>query len=230
MGHPNRGQTDLQRIRGAVGERPGNRLDHGPMTKGLLLLVGWGFLGCGAVPHRAEFITEKKALARANLETNGILAFEVDNGVGAEVAVDFVHQQSRKTFRVTFTPEFRDSMTFSLGPVKPGEKYLSKDMVSESVALFQLPGGAYSPSHIYTTSTGRQRGLAATGSAFEIVPGKITSAGRVEIRVDNYLGFLSKNLRIVSGSTSIDPAIRSVRDASIAKREIVPTRLQINSR
>lgn len=191
------------------------------------ILLSVGFLGCGTLPHRAEFITEKKALAEANLQSNGILAFETANHVGLDVEVDFIHQESQKRYRVDFSPSFRNSMDFSIGPVKVAEKQVAKDVVSDSVALFQLPAGTYNPAHIYWRAQGQKRsGVGAKGNPFHIYSGKITSGGRVDIRGDKGLIFVS-NVRVESGTASIEPGIRSVEDPAVSKREIVLTQIQI---
>lgn len=195
------------------------------MPSVLVCLGLWA--GCGALPHKAEFITDRKLLAQANLEANGILAFEVTNHVGVPVEVDFVHGQSQRKYRISLTPAFSNTTYVSIGPFNVFEKAIPKDVVSDSVALFQLPSGTYTPAYVYSGVPGWSRTASkATGTTFEIAPGKITSAGRLEIVQNGASSFFS-HVRIESGYMSIEPAIRGLRDANVGKRDIQATHLTV---
>lgn len=146
----------------------------------LLFGILLGLPACGFLPHKAEFLTETEKLARADLHSNGILAFTVQNETQLEVEVDFVHEQSQRKYRVDFSPSFkRGELTGAAW------KVARVDVVSDSVAMFQLPAGIYRPVHILAkirtppTQRSDQTSTKAKGPAFEIVAGKITSAGRL---------------------------------------------------
>lgn len=197
------------------------------MKLGISTLISLALVGC-AIPHKAEFLNERKKLAEADLTTNGILAFETDNPENLDVQVDFLHVESEKNYRIDFYPGFSNSIGFSIGPIPVAEKKLAKDVVSDSVALFQLPPGTYTPQYlIFKPERGDMGSWKAEGKGFDIESGKVTSAGMIVISPTSV--FLGKpgNARIESNDESIEPGIRAVEDSVIAGMEIIPVRIRV---
>jgi hypothetical protein len=188
----------------------------------IVLVLLLGLPAC--MPHKAAFLTETAELKRADLRGNGVLAFTIQNEIPLGVEVDFVSQQSQQAYRVNFSPSFK-RVTVSLSGLTPVE------LVSDSVAMFLLPAGTYRPKYMITTRTPamgptQQSSSRVNGPAFEIVAGKITSAGRLVVRGKSNLLFYS-DLRVEQEPGAIDAEIRAVRDPVISQWPIVAAQLHI---
>jgi hypothetical protein len=187
------------------------------------------FWGCGLVPNKADFITETSEFQKADIDSNGVLAFHAKQNTGVNVDVDFDNKTLNKKFRVDFTPGFSNLLYLGVGPVKVAEKKLDKIMVSDSIALFSLPPGKYQPWFLYAKRGNKGGKFAVIGEGFEIRQGEITSLGQIEIKYDEgLLGF--KNVAIHSNPGSISDEIKRITQRNLNKMVIQESQINIEKK
>jgi hypothetical protein len=189
------------------------------MKKILLGLTCGIFWGCGLVPHKADFITERSEFKKADLVSNGILAFHSNQNPGVDVDVDFDNKAINQKFRIDFTPGFYNILYLGVGPIKVAEKKLDKIMVSDSIALFSLPPGKYQPWYLYAKRGNKGGKFSVKGEGFEIRPGEITSVGKIEIKYDEGL-FGFKSVTVQSNPGSISDEIKLISERNLNKMVI----------
>jgi hypothetical protein len=185
-------------------------------------------LGYASFPKVAPFITERKNAEKIDLSKNGLIAFTYKaNSANSSISVDMRNLNSKQVYRVEFNKPFSNEITV-MG-VEVLENLAKKDVISDSIAMFELPEGKYLPfRNVYYKTQHEQGSQKADGKEFSVIKGKITSFGEVEINFDRKL-FSGSTMKIGSNSKSIKSAIANVDDPRIKRLEIIEQEFSSNA-
>ncbi|MCD6025068.1 MAG: hypothetical protein K0Q91_1984 [Fibrobacteria bacterium] len=189
-----------------------------------VLLLGVTARAGSFFPEMAPFVTERSDLAKADLSTNGILAFSYETDTDHSLKMDVKNVETGKKYRFALNPEFNNYVSI------PGyTKVLPKDVISPTVALFSLPPGRYTPVTIqFHSNPNNMSGASVAGSEFTIEAGKTTSFGKVKIDFERGIPLVRKAVfEVQSTGVSIDSALMAVDNPKIASQEILRQELKV---
>jgi len=194
----------------------------------LISFVSLIIFGCAGFPKMAPFITERKNIAQLDLSKNGLIAYTYkSNAKNSSISVDMKNLNTNQVYRIEINKPFSNEIT--VVGIKVLENLSKKDVISESVAFYELPEGKYLPfRNVYYKNRNEQGSQKAVGKEFTVTRGKITSFGEVEI--DFYRKMFKKSyLKINSNSKSIAEAIKEVDDDNIKILEIIEQSFSSNA-
>jgi hypothetical protein len=186
----------------------------------LVVLPIIALLGCASFPKMAPFVTERENSEKIDLSKNGLIAFTYqENSANSRISVDMRNLNTSQVYRVEFNKPFSNEIT--VVGIKVLENLAKKDVISDSIAMFELPEGKYLPfRNVYYKTQHEQGSQKSAGKEFSVIKGKITSFGEVEINFDRKF-FAKSTMKIESKSKSIKTAIASIDDPKIKSLEVI---------
>lgn len=140
--------------------------------------------GCSMMPQKTKVLNDPQTLARADLNSNGVLAYvpEYIMNENADMYMDLNNIDSNKIYRISLTPPLK---TYSSVSVLGNEVYkgeVKKSEVSDTVALILLPPGKYVTKYAYAYFGDRKSVKGSvTENVFTITSNEVTSFGRTQI-------------------------------------------------